>query len=63
MHDHHVAEKIIPREFTVKITLPTEADALLRDLHNDRQIIGAGMAVALALLAVAVAKYLWTRKA
>jgi hypothetical protein len=63
MHDHHVAEKIIPREFTVKITLPTEADALLRDLHNDRQMIAAGMAVIVALLALVVLKYIWPRKA
>ena len=42
-------DRLIPNpmhvETTVQVILPPEVDALVRDLHNDRQLIGIGIGI------------------
>lgn len=59
-------KELIPQPFRgevkVQIVLPDEALRLLRDLHDDRQSLGAGFVVLLALLAAATLKYLFHKE-
>lgn len=50
-------ERLIPRSITLEIQLPVEARTLMQDLHNDRQALGIGGGIALALFALAVLRY------
>jgi hypothetical protein len=55
-------KELIPQPFKgemkVQVVLPDEALRLMRDLHDDRQSIGIGGVVLLALLAAATLKYI-----
>jgi hypothetical protein len=44
----------------VKVQLPDESLQLMRDLHQDRQVIGWGLAILLGLLALVVFKHVLT---
>ncbi len=49
----------IHAEVRVQVQLPPEAQALLRDLHNDRQSIGVGSLVILACTVIMTAKQIF----
>jgi hypothetical protein len=55
-------KELIPQplkgEVKVQVVLPDEALRLLRDLHDDRQSLGAGACFLLLLLAAVTLKYL-----
>lgn len=62
MRPDRAHEKLIPdhvkAEVQVQVNLPPEATNILRDLHNDRQAIGAGGFVALLCLVALTVKRL-----
>lgn len=59
-------KELIPQPFKgevkVQVVLPDEALHLMRDLHDDRQSIGIGSVVLLALLAAATLKYVFQKE-
>lgn len=59
-------KELIPQPFKgemkVQVVLPDEALRLMRDLHDDRQSIGVGIMVLLALLAAATVKYVFHKE-
>lgn len=63
--DHKILPSIpqpLKWEGTLHVDLPAEARALMADLHDDRQVIGLGGMVVIALLAAAVCKYVFGKK-
>jgi hypothetical protein len=49
-------------EVKIQVVLPDEALHLMRDLHDDRQGIGVGFMVLLALLAAITWKYVFQKE-
>jgi hypothetical protein len=58
---HDLIPQPFKGEVKVQVVLPDEALRLMRDLHDDRQLIGTGGVILLLLLALATLKY-WTHK-
>lgn len=52
MPESRLIPQPIKTDVTIRVVLPDEARAVLRDLHEDRPIIGVGAAVALVCLAL-----------
>lgn len=51
IHDRLVPDRL-HAEVKVLVELPPEAQAVLRDLHNDRPLIGVGVGVGAAIMLV-----------
>jgi len=58
---HELIPQPFKGEVKVQLVLPEEALCLLRDLHDDRQLIGTGAVLLLILLGLTTLRYL-TRK-
>jgi hypothetical protein len=54
---HELIPQPLKGEVKVEVILPDEALRLLRDLHDDRQLIGAGAVILLILLALATLRF------
>ena len=59
-------KELLPQPFKgevkVQVALPDDVLRLMRDLHDDRQAIGVGSVVLLALLAIAILKYAFQKE-
>lgn len=54
-------ERIIPKEITIRVQLPSEASQVLKDIHDDRQAVGWGAVIVTGFLVLLVAMRLFRR--
>lgn len=66
MMEKQIGSRLIPdpvhAEVKVHVELPPEATALLRDLHSDRQTIGAGSLIMLACTVALTMRQIFGKK-
>lgn len=63
MRPHKIEGTLIPQPLRTEVTvvLPPETEALMRDLHDDRQVIGWCIVWALVLVTALVIRYVTGR--